>query len=1307
MPLEKKEISIPFLKGMDEKTSDATRAPDSLSDCLNGVFDKAGRIKKRGGYVAADKIIANTSTSRIAKGAAVSQYKDETLILDGTKMYTKLSNAEYLSKGTYVPCTFKNEFKRRDPSKKQSNAQMAEAGGVRVYTWMEYDHDGSGVVRVKVAIEDAATGTSLRDDLTLSTSYFRTAEAGRLYATPKPYALAVDDDIYILWIVNAGVVATISAVSGGNGYSTGTGTATYSSRGSGLTVNIGAVDGAGAVTTIAVNNGGTDYTVGDIVHLAGGNNNASQTVATVGSSKVYVSKIDCTSVETAAAYVGASSTLKDPSNNEIEVNSTYSQFAADSLQNATYNDGAVIAYSDASGSYSYTVRPITIASGNMQAVADSDAHRISAAAAFNPFSTSTSKFASGKNIASNIFLKALNDNTSSASDKNVIFGATFDNSGTPEIIIRNIQDDFDDEVVYGAITTGPNVLWTGGLHLLNGTAGTFTNGGHVYLALEMWGKDQKGNSAGDEGKVPPHCVATYYLTRTANNNPDSTRVHVAHNSSVLSDMFRHAATAETGLYYALSHVNDNSLVSTDVRDYGLSNNLALMRHIDNSGTRTNEFVGAVRTGQTANCLTSEYVQSDPTATAISHETRGIITPTSPSVTVADMGPIRAGWAVYGDGINTAAGTTVLAVNSATTITLSRDAIAPTSGPLLQARLTFVQTSNTLVDVAPMTYGAQRVTSKDSGQRFLFGAARFAGYATSRRGQYGGTETSDNSFGVSLVEVDLDPDRALASLDSGGTWTGTGGYLHGYDGGSIFETGFALYPSIARLEQVSKDLNNVGGLADGTYKYLAVYEWADANGNVHRSSPSAIKEITVENDSGDLGTVGVSVYIPNFTRKEGVKVVIYRTLDASSIFYKAGSFTVPTPANATSGVITFVDWPKGDSSGSTAGEIIHRAIVYTQNGELPNGFFGSCTDLTRHRNKVFAVGADDNVYFSKPIVDGIEPQFPDAFSLTIPGDSSKTTGIESNLDHFLIFTEDNAHFVSGAGPDAFGAGMFAPPRIFGTNQGARAGSAHVQTPLGVFYQTERGIYLVQRDMSVKYVGAQVEDQVNNTIVSMICHDPVNEVRFMVKDLNPGTGNPDVLLTYNYYFGQWSRSEMVYTSTENQIGEVYDGTYFQKLSATGFLLKQDNSVFTDTSRVHSNPTSTITRNYNVSVKTAFIAPSGLLSYDRVYRVMALGEYVGAHSVQMKFRMDYNESYILSSAVKVLSSAPAGGYEPADGAVNHPLYLFRAHLLQQKCRSLQVEILLTSSTTAAAHLDGIAFEVGVRPKKSAFKTIADRTL
>jgi hypothetical protein len=405
------------------------------------------------------------------------------------------------------------------------------------------------------------------------------------------------------------------------------------------------------------------------------------------------------------------------------------------------------------------------------------------------------------------------------------------------------------------------------------------------------------------------------------------------------------------------------------------------------------------------------------------------------------------------------------------------------------------------------------------------------------------------------------------------------------------------------------------------------------------------------------------------------------------------------------VVHFVDWPRGTSTIDTQDDIINKEVIYTQDGELPNGFFGSCTDLTRHRNKVFAVGADDNVYFSKPIVDGIEPQFPDGFMLTLPGETASTTGIESNLDHFLIFTEDNAHFVSGPGPDKFGAGMFAPPRIFGVNQGARAGSAHVQTPLGAFYQTLRGIYLVQRDMSIKYIGAQVEDQVDNLVINMLCHDPTNEVRFMVKDTTASSN--DVLLTYNYYFGQWSRSEMVYTVSEYQIGEVYDGTYFQKLSGTGFLLKQDNTVFQDTYRRHVSPGSTITNVYNVSVKTAYIAPSGLLSYDRIYRAMVLGEYVGAHSIKMSFATDYNDDATTNSATKVLTSAPAGGYEPSAGSVNHPLYLFRAHLVQQKCRAIRVEVILSASSTAAAHLDGIALEVGVRPKKSAFKTIADRTI
>jgi hypothetical protein len=185
-------------------------------------------------------------------------------------------------------------------------------------------------------------------------------------------------------------------------------------------------------------------------------------------------------------------------------------------------------------------------------------------------------------------------------------------------------------------------------------------------------------------------------------------------------------------------------------------------------------------------------------------------------------------------------------------------------------------------------------------------------------------------------------------------------------------------------------------------------------------------------------------------------------------------------------------------------------------------------------------------------------------------------------------------------------------------------------------------------------------------------------------------------------------MVYTSSEYQVGEVYDGTYFQKLSGTGFLLKQDNTFFQDTYRIHASPAATITRNYNLELRTAFISPSGLLSFDRIYRGMVLGEYVSAHTIYMSFYTDYMSATAISTDSKALSAAPAGGYEPVLGYANHPLYLFRSHMTQQKCRAIQVEIkLVSSNSTTPAYLDGIALEVGVRPKKSAFKTIADRTL
>jgi hypothetical protein len=69
-----------------------------------------------------------------------------------------------------------------------------------------------------------------------------------------------------------GPVSSISLVSGGTGYSSGTSVATTGGAGSGLTVNI-VVNASGVVTSVNISSRGNAYLAGDLITVAGGNVN--------------------------------------------------------------------------------------------------------------------------------------------------------------------------------------------------------------------------------------------------------------------------------------------------------------------------------------------------------------------------------------------------------------------------------------------------------------------------------------------------------------------------------------------------------------------------------------------------------------------------------------------------------------------------------------------------------------------------------------------------------------------------------------------------------------------------------------------------------------------------------------------------------------------------------------------------------------------------------------------------------------------------------------------------------------------------
>ena len=81
---------------------------------------------------------------------------------------------------------------------------------------------------------------------------------------------------------NASGVNTLGGITGGTGYSTGTGIATTTNgSGSGLTVNITSVSGSGAITGLTVNNDGLNYSASDTITVANANSSGVNTLGSI------------------------------------------------------------------------------------------------------------------------------------------------------------------------------------------------------------------------------------------------------------------------------------------------------------------------------------------------------------------------------------------------------------------------------------------------------------------------------------------------------------------------------------------------------------------------------------------------------------------------------------------------------------------------------------------------------------------------------------------------------------------------------------------------------------------------------------------------------------------------------------------------------------------------------------------------------------------------------------------------------------------------------------------------------------------
>lgn len=606
-------------------------------------------------------------------------------------------------------------------------------------------------------------------------------------------------------------------------------------------------------------------------------------------------------------------------------------------------------------------------------------------------------------------------------------------------------------------------------------------------------------------------------------------------------------------------------------------------------------------------------------------------------------------------------------------------------------------------------------------------------------------------GINLAAFDLNSGM-ISSNEIAGSLHITGGFLWMYDGTIPVEHGFFVWP-----EDIAATSTNTGGaLKPQDYFYQVTYEWTDARGNIHRSSPSVPLEvnltsataspvtftssfasgastITVSSVTGlfvgqaitdttnpaniqanttitaingsvltlSLPTAGAAApntlqTVETFTNTlkiptlrltykaapNNVRIVIYRWSTSNQVFYQITSIPNPIQNDTTTDFITYVDTQSDEV-------IIGNLILYTTGGVLENIVAPACGASTLFKNRMFIVDSENPnlIWFSKQVVQNTPLEFNDTQTIFIApsiavGNTGPITALSALDDKLVIFKENALYYLTGTGPDITGAqNDFSDPVFITSTIGCNNQNSIVFTPLGIMFQSDKGLWLLDRGLGTKYVGAAVEDYtLGYEVLSALAIPGTNQVRF--------TMNNNVTLMYDYFFDQWG----TFVGIPSLSSTLYQGLHTY-INSYGQALQETPGSYLDASRP-----------VTMQFTTNWVKLSDLQGYQRAYYFYLLGKFITPHTLSISIAYDYNSS---PSQVTLLTPDNFSGFYGDD-----PLYgdqspyggegnveQWRVFLEKQRCESFQISIQenydpsLDVAAGAGLTLSGLNMVVGVK--------------
>ncbi len=452
---------------------------------------------------------------------------------------------------------------------------------------------------------------------------------------------------------------------------------------------------------------------------------------------------------------------------------------------------------------------------------------------------------------------------------------------------------------------------------------------------------------------------------------------------------------------------------------------------------------------------------------------------------------------------------------------------------------------------------------------------------------------------------------VSSVQVDGVLYASGSMLWAIDGaGPPVEQAPLLFPDMARGATFTDGFSGFDGtagtaglVATKTYWYRAYYEATYGRNKRVRSAALEVK-YTVGGADETMEFRVPTLSHTRYNARSPASIVGYRTEgNKADLYYRITSVDPDVTgnngyeANTLTADAVIIDDILSDAN------LIDEELDYLSRGENPHFAPDGPTLVAVAQNRLFVSAGGEKpgaLQYSLSTLDDGPVEFTDASLLSeLPKYGGAVTALARINDTLVVLFERALCYLDGTGFSNVGTGEQYRTMLVSTDVGCNNGRAVCEWDRGLLFQSAKGIYSLDQNFQVEYIGAYVERYNDQEFTAATLVPDTNMVLFLC------AGSDERTLMYDYFYREWG----TYTNHAGLAAAATSGQFA--------YLRSDGKLYIRTPGSSMDPGDYV----KLKFRTAPLRMEGLENEWLLRSFQVLGDYNSSHEVVVGVYYDGN--------------------------------------------------------------------------------------